>query len=123
MEDEICEVCGWYKHSEFIECTSSLGRAATALQDDVPEILSTKLGYGHCRLTFEIAKNFHIGLNVQHPWNKDGARDLTKIKFSWPFLQTLGSLSHADAQDLVYSLRDWRERCQARAAEGQDEGT
>lgn len=113
IELDVCPGCGWHAHTgpRSADCAPALGRAATRLQEAAPDVSSTKLGYGHGRVTFEIDDDLSVGFDVRHPWNATGdARDESTVTFPWQRLHSLGGLSHDDALDLVRTLRDWSVR-------------
>ncbi len=96
----------WYAHTEFshTKCDPALGDAATLLQGVVPDVRSTKLGYGDARLTFNIDDDLAVGFDVR------SCSDGPTFVFIWRYLHSLNRLTHDDALDLVRVLRDWNAR-------------
>lgn len=104
----VCPKCGWYGHGPHCinPCDPKSGDVASKLAAAVPEVPSTKLGYGYGNLVFETDPNFHVRFQVDR-------RDRSfKLRDVW----LLDDLSHDDAADLVKTLAAWRARQQDRAA-------
>ena len=99
---DVCAKCGWYGHGPFCinPCDPKSGRAASKLAAAVPEVPSTKLGYGYRNLVFEMDPNFHVHFEVDR-------RDRSfHLQETW----LLDNLAHDDAADLVKTLAAWRAR-------------
>jgi hypothetical protein len=57
MALEVCTKCGWYDgYTHARECDPKGGKLADEFAARFPGIKSTKLGYGHGRLTFQFGK-------------------------------------------------------------------
>jgi hypothetical protein len=100
---DVCPKCGWYAHGKYAsptECDPAAGDAASTLQAAVPEVPSTKLGYGRGVIAFEVDDKLHVSLNVNR---HDRAFHLDDV---W----LLADLSHDDAVDLVRTITAWRGR-------------
>lgn len=70
-ESPVCPRCGWYV-SPFIhaqQCDPKAGAKANALseriQEALPFVKTTKLGYGHGVLTFEIDKDTNVRFKIR----------------------------------------------------------
>lgn len=63
MASPVCPKCGWYASFPSHTCNPDHGAAADALAAAV-DIPSTKLGYGHGRLTFKFNSKLTLILNV-----------------------------------------------------------
>lgn len=61
---EICDRCGWYESQLSHRCSPDEGRIADAISREASEIPSTKLGYGHGMLTFEISEQIHVRFQI-----------------------------------------------------------
>jgi hypothetical protein len=105
---DVCVKCGWYGHGPYCinPCDPKSGDAASKLAAALPEVSSTKLGYGYRNLAFEMDPNFHVQLEVDR---RDQSFNLQDV---W----LLNNLSHDDAADLVKTLAAWRARQRDRAA-------
>jgi hypothetical protein len=101
----ICSKCGWYAHGPYrtAECDPIGGAAADKLIAAVPEVPSTKFGYGYPNFVFEQDDNFHVRLQVSRPTRAGYVFALEDV---W----LLDDLSHEDAVDLVKTLAAWRTR-------------
>ena len=95
---EICERCGWYA-SRFAHnnCNPVAGRIANALAAQVPEIDSTKLGYGEGKLTFEIAEGLNVSFRI---------RGIEPYAIAFEDLHCLGDLSIEQAARLVRAIKE-----------------
>lgn len=100
----VCKRCGWATtpmEDHDAKCIGDLeidGRAATRFANSIPNVESTKLGYGTGKLTFNFDGEFSITLRC-------GANSFT---FDHAFL--LGDLTVDSARDLVQTLAAWRAR-------------
>jgi len=101
---EVCPKCGWYAHGPYAsptDCDAAAGDAASTLQAAVPEVPSTKLGYGQGVVAFEIDDELHVRLRTCSRVYSDFHLDAVWL---------LADLSHDDAVDLVRTIAAWRGR-------------
>lgn len=62
---KVCKECGWHKIKHIRhDCEPEAGAAADHLAAALPSVKSTKLGYGHGRLTFNFDKKHSVTLVV-----------------------------------------------------------
>jgi hypothetical protein len=101
----ICSDCGWYDgytHKSHGECSPERGAAADRLSARMPDVPSTKLGYGSHALTFAFDGHHSLTLHVND-----------KGLFSVHHLFWLSSLTEAQVESLVRGLEQaWRETTQ-----------
>lgn len=103
----VCQVCGWYVHGRSDgpdACIPKAGKHADELITAIPEVPSTKLGYGRGNFVFEPDPNFHIRFRIAP------LESVFHLEDVW----LLDELTHEDAADLVKTLIAWRERSRAR---------
>jgi hypothetical protein len=105
----VCPKCGWAQISRDFnkhvrDCPNvAAGTVAIELAAHLPELHSTKFGYGDGYLTFEPDDNMHVRLKCSNA-------ETFKLEDVW----LLGSLSIDEAADLVRALADWRNNCISR---------
>lgn len=102
---DVCPTCGWPmthvgdEHRRNGGCPHQLaGHAATSLAARLPEVRSTKFGYGTGNLAFQIDRRLTIRFDCT-----GGAFDLRDV---W----LLGELDENQAVDLVRTIAEWRRR-------------
>lgn len=100
----VCPKCGWAtagpreteEHRR--NCVhEQAGRSACELADRLPELLSTKFGYGTDQLTLEPDDRLHIRFQCRG----DGTFSLEEV---W----LLDDLDQNEAASLVRAIADWR---------------
>jgi hypothetical protein len=103
---KICAKCGWYAHGPYdgaSACDPAAGDAVATVMKAVPEVPSTKLGYGRGSFVFESDEQFHIRLEVDR--RPDRAAPF-RLRDVW----LIDDLTHDDVVDLVRTLVAWRGR-------------
>ena len=101
----ICPNCGWsvisidvkYDHHN-TRCHAAAGRLATEFANSLPEIPSTKFGYGEGRLTFNISNDCKVTF------------DCSSASLSLHHLFGAHALGTEAARDLVATLNEWAKR-------------
>lgn len=92
---KLCDKCGWHDgHGHARECSPKMGRSADRMAKRVPNIKSTKLGYGFGKLTFKFDDRHSVTLNV----HDDG-------KFSVDHIFWIGDMMPVDVMLLVIVLQ------------------
>jgi hypothetical protein len=101
---KVCKRCGWtedwYLEHE-TKCVGDLeldGKAATKLANSIPNVESTKLGYGTGKLTFNFDGEFSVTLRCGEK------------SFAFDHVFLLGDMTEDAARDLVQTLAAWRAR-------------
>jgi hypothetical protein len=100
----VCPKCGWpsagpYETEEHRrDCVHEpAGESACELAARLPDLPSTKFGYGTDQLTFEPDKNLHVRFHC----NRSGTFKLEEV---W----LLDDLSQNEAASLMRAIADWR---------------
>jgi hypothetical protein len=116
---DVCAKCGWHAHGPYSsnECDPAGAMSVDKLIAAVPEVPSTKFGYGYRNFVFETDSNFHVRLRVNR-YQSEGVGHVFGLEDVW----LLDDLSHDDAVDLVRTLAAWRARQRARLAERTPQG-
>lgn len=102
----VCDACGWHvlavdvaEHGKgsLRRCEKAAGGAADELAKRLPEIRSTKHGYGYGRLVFDVDSRTHVKLEPQ----RNG-------RFKVDDLYMLDSLTADDAEKLIRFIAELR---------------
>lgn len=112
---KVCPKCGWHmlmNHEE--RCEPRAGKRASALAEALPEIPSTKLGYGDGMVTFEPAENASRDLQPLHVHFEVSDRENEPRPFSLREVSLLDDLSQEEAASLVRAVVEWRKTTLAR---------
>lgn len=108
-ELKVCAACGWYEHDRTItKCRPDAGAMVDRLTSAV-SVPSTKLGYGTGNFAVQFAENFSLRMHQTQRAGIDG--DCYSVRS----LFLIRGLSHADAVDLIETLKRWQDRSDRRA--------
>ncbi len=99
----VCKHCGWpmagpyeeNRHRSNCEHVKQ-GEAANKLAMQLPEIRSTKFGYGTDRVVFDLSRSLHVHFECR-----------SNGTFSLRELYCLGSITEKDAARLVELIHTW----------------
>jgi hypothetical protein len=110
---KVCPACGWHALIDHAErCEPLAGKRASDLMAALPEVPSTKLGYGAGNVTFEPeelpdSQSFHVRFEVSDRENEPRPFSVREV---W----LLDDLSQEEAASLVRAVVEWRKTTLAR---------
>lgn len=96
----VCPTCGWHELMGH-RCHPQRAEHARQLEDAVPEVPSTRLGYGGEMLVFDPDDAFTVQFSI---------RERGDAPFKMEDLYILHALPLEAAADLVRTLAEWRKR-------------